>query len=184
MVTAVILKHALDLLLRASSVAGMGWFSQVKDLIGIMIATFAVILSLTTVLIQKKQQQRDAYRQVYDVLMSPELHRGRWTIVDIGKGMKIPGRDSTEFFLVYRTLGVFDALATYTRHRIVPRSLVLKVWRHPLLDMREGAEIVRRCHEDWKPWTDLWWLFDHLGSPASPTLPAAGSESSSGRQEP
>jgi hypothetical protein len=64
----------------------MSWFGEPKDLIAIVIATLAVILSLVTVLIQKQQQQRDAYRQIYDVLMSPELHRGRWMIVDIGKG--------------------------------------------------------------------------------------------------
>jgi hypothetical protein len=110
----------------------MSWFGEPKDLIAIVIATLAVILSLVTVLIQKQQQQRDAYRQIYDVLMSPELHRGRWMIVDISKGRtQIPEPDTPEFFLIYRTLGVFDALAMYTRHRIVPRHLVLKVWRHP-----------------------------------------------------
>jgi hypothetical protein len=141
----------------------MNWFGEPKDLIAIVIATLAVILSLVTVLIQKRQQQRDAYRQIYDILMSPELHRGRWMIVDVSKGKRpMPEPDSPEFFLIYRTLGVFDALATYTRHRIVPRRLVLKVWRHPLLDMREGAEVIRLRHTDWKPWEDLWWLFDHL----------------------
>jgi hypothetical protein len=89
-------------------------------------------------------------------------------IVDIGKGKRqIPEPDSPEFFLIYRTLGVFDALATYTRHRIVPSRLVFKVWRKPLLDMREGAETIRTRHTDWKPWEDLWWLFDHL-----PTMPS------------
>ena len=147
----------------------MSWFGEPKDLIAIMIATLAVILSLVTVLVQKRQQQRDAYRQIYDVLMSSELHRGRWMIVDIGKGKtQIPEPDSPEYFLIYRTLGVFDALATYTRHRIVSSSLVIKVWRHPLLDMREGAEAIRRRHTDWKPWEDLWWLFDHL--PAGPSV--------------
>jgi len=141
----------------------MDWFTQTKDLLGIVIATLAVILSLVTVLVQKRQQQRDAYRQLYDVLMSPDLHRGRWMLVDIGNGMiQIPAPDSEQYFLIYRTLGVFDALATYTRHRIVPRRLVVKVWRRPLLDMRKGATIVRSRHTDWEPWEDLWWLFESL----------------------
>jgi hypothetical protein len=76
----------------------MSWFGEPKDLIAIVIATLAVILSLVTVLIQKQQQQRDAYRQIYDVLMPPELHRGRWMIVDIGKGRtQIPEPDTSEF---------------------------------------------------------------------------------------
>ena len=171
----------------------MSWFGEPKDLIAIVIATLAVILSLVTVLIQKQQQQRDAYRQIYDVLMSPELHRGRWMIVDIGKGRtQIPEPDTPEFFLIYRTLGVFDALAMYTRHRIVPRHLVLKVWRHPLLDMREGAEAVRTRHTDWKPWQDLWWLLDHPetrrhDSRAAETPPAeqpSGSEAEGSSPQP
>ena len=69
----------------------MDWFTQTKDLIGIVIATLAVVLKLVTVLVQKRKQQRDAYRQIYDVLMSPDLHRGRWTLVDIGNGkIEIP----------------------------------------------------------------------------------------------
>jgi hypothetical protein len=148
----------------------MSWFVQNKDLAGIMIATLAVILSLVTVLIQKRGQQRDAYRQIYDVLMSPELHRGRWVIADIGNGkIEVPDRDTPEFFLIYRTLGVFDALATYARYRIVPRRLVFAVWQHPMTDMREGAEVIRRHHmdrrhTDWKPWAQLWWLFTRLPS--------------------
>ena len=108
----------------------MSWFGEPKDLIAIVIATLAVILSLVTLLIQKQQQQRDAYRQIYDVLMSPELHRGRWMIVDIGKGRtQIPEPDTSEFFLIYRTLGVFDA-ATYTAP-IVP--VLSQGLAHPLL---------------------------------------------------
>jgi hypothetical protein len=45
----------------------------------------------------------------------------------------------------------------------------------PLLDMRKGAEAIRARHVDWKPWEDLWWLFDHLPAPpsyASPAKPA------------
>jgi hypothetical protein len=79
--------------------------------------------------------------------MSPDLHRGRWAIADIGNGkIGVPDRDTPEFFLVHRTLGVFDALATYARYRIVPRRVVFTVGEHPLTDMREGAEIIRTDH--------------------------------------
>jgi hypothetical protein len=163
----------------------MSWFGEPKDLIAIVIATLAVILSLVTVLVQKGQQQRDAYRQIYDVLMSAELHRGRWMIVDIGEGkIHLPEPDSPEFFLIYRTLGVFDALATYTRHRIVPSRLVLKVWRHPLLDMRRGAEAIRTRHTDWKPWEDLWWLFDRLPAKTSFTPPTKETRTRDSADEP
>ena len=60
---------------------------------------------------------------------TPDLHRSRWMIVDIGEGRKeVPDRQRHEadFLLIYRTLGVFSALATYLQHGIVPRDLVLR----------------------------------------------------------
>jgi len=165
----------------------MTWFAEAKDLIAIVVATLAVILSLITVLLQTRQQQRQAYREMYDVLMSPDLHRGRWAIVDIHDETQIPKRGSDDYFLIYRTLGVFSALATYARHRILPRRLVLKVWGYSLLDMHEGAKIMRDAEinrlkdsrpKDWKPWVDLWWLYEQLPSGAFP--PGAARDHRSG----
>ena len=97
----------------------MSWFGEPKDLIAIVIATLALIISVVTLFSQKWQQQRDAYREVYDVLMSPDLHQGRWMIVDIGEGTKkAPQRDSPEFLLIYRTLGVFSA-RNWSARRVV-----------------------------------------------------------------
>jgi hypothetical protein len=158
----------------------MTWFAEAKDLIAIVVATLAVILSLITVLLQTRQQQRQAYREMYDVLMSPDLHRGRWAIVDIQNATQIPKRGSSEYFLIYRTLGVFSVLATYARHRIVPLRLVLEVWGYSLLDMHEGAKILRDAEsnrlkdsrpKDWTPWADLWWLYKQLPKPQLPASP-------------
>jgi hypothetical protein len=181
----------------------MSWFAQNKDLIAIVIATLAVIVSLATVLVQKRQQQLDAYRQIYDVLMSSDIHRGRWTIINIGRTRVVPNWDSPEFYLLFRTLGVLNALATYYRHRIVPRRLVLKIWRYPLMDMRAGAKIIRDAEisriseggrskrpERWEPWADLWWLFKRLPSEpssepsVSPAKPAATADPASGDRDP
>ena len=76
------------------------------------IATVAVLLSLFTVVIQKRQQQRDAFRQIQDVLMSPELQRGRWLIIEISQGRRgLPEQLSPEFYALNRTLGMYDTLA-------------------------------------------------------------------------
>jgi hypothetical protein len=100
----------------------MSWFAQAKDLIAILVATLAVTLSLITAVLQTRQQQRQAYREIYDLLMSRDLHRGRWTIVDIRNETQIPKRGTEDYFLVYRTLGVFSALATYTRTGSSPNA--------------------------------------------------------------
>jgi hypothetical protein len=177
----------------------MSWFAQNKDFVAIIVATLAVIVSLVTVLVQRRYQQLDAYRQIYEVLMSPDIHRGRWEIIDIGRTRKVPGWDSPELFVLFRTLGQLNALATYYHHRIVPRRLVRKIWRYPLMDMREGITVIRNAEiaripqsgrikrpDDWEPWADLWWLLEKLPSEpssepsASPVEPAATAGTASG----
>ena len=143
----------------------MHWLDQSKDLLGIVIATVAVILSLVTVLTQRRQQQRDAFRQIQDVLMSPEVQRGRRLIIEISLGKRsLPEKSSPDDYLLSRIMGIYDTLAMYVRRRVVPRSWVLDMWHHPLTGMRPAAEQLARRHVeggfDWTPWPELWPLLD------------------------
>jgi hypothetical protein len=139
----------------------MGW---PKDLLGIVIATAAVVLSLVTVVIQKRQKQREAYLGIYGVLTSQELHRGRWLIIEISRTGRLPDDRSPDFYLINRTAGWFDTLAMYVQRRVIPRRWVLDVWHHPLRDMQAGATLMARDHlarrQDWTPWPHLWSLLD------------------------
>jgi hypothetical protein len=144
----------------------MNWFEAPKDLIAVSIAALAVVLSLITVVLQRRQQQRAAYREIYSTLMSDELHRGRWMINRISRPEHIP-KDKLDYRLVYRALGVFDNLAMYERQGVVPRRWVLDVWHHPLNDMYKGASVVRSEAEKSgaiSPWPQLWTLFDQAAA--------------------
>jgi hypothetical protein len=143
----------------------MNWFQSSKDLIAIIIAALAVVVSLVTVTLQRRQAQRAAYREIYTTLMSEDLHRGRWLIIDISKTGIIP-KDELDFRLIYRTLGVFDNMAMFARQRVIPQKWVLEVWHHHLKDMYRGANIIRQNAIDAKdssaaaPWPQLWILFE------------------------
>ena len=143
----------------------MNWIHSSKDLIAITIAALAVVVSLLTVILQRRQGQRAAYREMYTTLMSEDLHRGRFLIKDLPKTEDIPNNES-DSRLIYRTLGVFDNLAMFARQRVVPRRWVLEVWHHPLKDMHEGANIIRQKAIETKdsgaisPWPQLWVLLD------------------------
>ena len=117
----------------------MDWFEQFKDVLGVALA---IGLSFLTVILQRRQQQRDAYRQIYETLMSDSLHRGRWMINEVGQKGVLPD-DPDDLRLIYRTLGTFDNLAMYVQHGVVPRAWVMEVWHHPLRELRTGAEGVR-----------------------------------------
>ena len=160
------------LLPNADTLTGMQWLDRSKDLVAIAIATVAVILSLSAAIIQKRQQQRDAFRQIQDVLMSPELQRGRWLIIEISQERRtLPEQLSPEFYLLNRTLGMYDTLAMYVRRRVVPRRWVLDMWHHPLAGMRTAAGQLARRHQKgglgWTPWPELWPLMDEGRGPGA-----------------
>jgi hypothetical protein len=136
---------------------GMG---SSMDLLSLGIATLAVVLSLVTVVLQRRQQQREAYRGIYEILMSEQLQRGRWLISRISRSEDLPKDRSPDSYLIYRTLGWFDTLAMYHQRRVVPRQWVMEVWHHPLRDIRSGAKVMLNDHlkrrHDYAPWLYLW----------------------------
>ena len=143
----------------------MQWLDGSKDLLALTIAAVAVALSLITVVIQKRQQQRDAFRHIQDVLMSEDIQGGRWMIGEIARGKRdFPDKFTPEYYRIIRTLGVWDTLAMYVRRGMVPRSWVLDMWHHALADMRPAArELARRLQKSelrHRPWPELWSLLD------------------------
>jgi hypothetical protein len=133
-------------------------------LISLVIATTAVALSLITLIFQRRQKQREAYRGLYEVLMSEQLQRGRWLIEDISKTQHVPEDSSPDLYLIYRTLGWFDTLAMFDQRRLVPRRWVLDVWHHHLRDMKTAATVMRNDRlargQEWAPWPHLWSLLN------------------------
>ena len=139
----------------------MDFFARSKDLIAITIALVAVILSLVTVLVQRRQQRRNAFQQIHDVLMSPEHQRGRWLMWDIADTGRLPDQGTPDYYLINRTLGMLDILARYTRHGVVPRRWVLETWHHPLQQMAAAVTLLvdeRVAVGHWRPWPQLGWL--------------------------
>jgi hypothetical protein len=112
------------------------------DLLSLIIATLAVVLSLITVVLQRWQQKREAYRGIYEILMSEQLQRGRWLISEISRAGDLPEDRSPDSYLIYRTLGWFDTLAMYGQRRVVPRQWVMEVWHHSLRDISPGAKVM------------------------------------------
>ncbi|MEV4540819.1 hypothetical protein [Micromonospora echinaurantiaca] len=104
----------------------MQWVNTYKDLLGVVIATLAVALSLSTVLVQRAQQRRDAYRYMHEQLISPELQQGRRLLFDAGRSGQLPDDRSQDFYLMNRAVGMYDTLGLYVRRKVVPRRWVLR----------------------------------------------------------
>jgi hypothetical protein len=136
----------------------MDSFERSKDLIAITIAVIAIVLSLITVLIQRRQQQRHALQQLHDTLMTPEHQRGRWLMWDIAGTGRLPDQNSADYFLINRTLGTLNLLALYTQRGVIPRRWVLEMWHHPLQQMAAAVTLLvddRVAVAQWRPWPQL-----------------------------
>jgi len=139
----------------------MDWFVRSKDLIAIMVAVIAVLLSLVTVLVQRRQQRHHAFQQLHDVLMTAEHQRGRWMMWDIADTGRLPDAASPDYYLINRTLGMLNLLAIYTKNGVVPRVWVLEIWHHPLQQMAAAVRLLadeRLAVGNWRPWPQLDWL--------------------------
>ena len=172
----------------------VNWLNASKDLVATITAALAIILTLATAVLQRSQQKRQAYREIYNTLMSDDLHRGRWLVNSIEDELKCEEALKKDRALILRTLGTFDNLALYARKRVVLRRWVLRIWHHPLKQMESGANIIwkvelKRIDRDkrlkeglhLRPWPDLWWLFRKANGYVS-TLPCCTEEDSRGPQ--
>ena len=150
---------------------GMDSFERTRDLIGIAIAAIAIILSLVTVLIQRRQQRHHAFQQIHDVLMTPEHQRGRWLMWDIARAGRLPDEGSPDYYLINRTLGMLNLLALYSQHGVIPRRWVLEVWHHPLQQMAPAVTLLvndRITAANWRPWPQLDRLIQQAATYRSP----------------
>ena len=137
---------------------------SVIALVSLLVATLAVTLTVITLVLQRIQQQHETYRGIYEVLMSDQLQRGRWAVVDISRSKQPPEAGSADRYEILRTLGWFDTLAMYYQRKLIPRQWVLDVWHHALRDMSDGARLILGDHlerrKDYVPWPYLWSLLD------------------------
>ena len=137
----------------------MSWFDQNRDLIGIGLAAIAIILSMYTALISRRQQRLDAFLRIQEQMFHTEMRRGRRRVYQFVVTGTLPAVDSPEFGQSIRALGLFDMLAMYVRRGIVPRDWVLDCWHRRLVELRPGyeqmIELRQHWHPTWQPWSDL-----------------------------
>lgn len=126
--------------------------------LGVLIATVAVGLSLTTVILNRRQRRQDMYLRVLETLIDPQLRRGRQLLKDCGESGLLPPEGSDDFALLSHTLSVHNTIAIYVRRRIVPKRWLLEGWRNTLASIRPATELYigyRRNTYGWDIFDDL-----------------------------
>ena len=52
-------------------------------------------------------------------------------------------KDELNVRLLYRTLGVFDNMAMFAHHKVIPLKWVLEVWHHPLSEIYVNIQVLQ-----------------------------------------
>jgi hypothetical protein len=126
----------------------MSWFVANKDLVAIAIATIAIVVSLITVVVSRRQQQMNAYLQLNNMLSTRELRDGRRLAYRLGEGLPMPDYDSDDMLRIDQSLAMLDQLGMFTRRSVIPRRWVLDYWHLQLRDLRTGYNTVVQMHGD------------------------------------
>jgi hypothetical protein len=131
------------------------------EILNISIAALAVILSLITVVIGRRQRQLDALIKIQDLLQGTDVQEGRRILYQAGRDGELPA-DQARFDLANRALANFNTVAILVRRRVVPWRWVLEDWHHTLRQMRVGYDSVvaywARTAGSPNYWFDLGWL--------------------------
>lgn len=130
----------------------MRWFSDNKDLVGIALAFVAIVVSLVTVLISRRQQQANNFLAVQELMLTPELQRGRILLYRAGITGEVPSTESADYYLMVRALAVFDLMGSYVRRGIIKRRWVLEYWHPRLQSLRPGYEAMHLDRQEAYPY--------------------------------
>ncbi|GAA3932734.1 hypothetical protein [Actinoplanes auranticolor] len=112
----------------------MAWVGANKDMLSLLIALLAILVSLSTALINLRNLRTNSFVAMQNVMLNGELQRGRLLVYRAIATGEVPPRDSDEEYLMVRSLAVFDQLGMMSRQWIVPRRWVLRFW-HPRLQL-------------------------------------------------
>jgi hypothetical protein len=116
----------------------MEWVGANKDILSLLIALLAIMVSLSTVLISLRNLRTNSFMAIQNRMLSSEMQRGRLLVYRAIATGDVPPRDSDEEYLMVRSLAVFDELGMLSRQGIVPRRWVLRFWHARLQLMKHG----------------------------------------------
>lgn len=141
----------------------MRWIGENKDLLALILAVVGVTVSLVTVRLSIRQARLNAYTCIHELLVSPEVARGRRLLFQASHAGKLPKPYDPGWDEINQSLAMYDTLGVYVRRRIVSKKLVLESWHHPLANIREPALAFlahRRGQRVRNPWPSLLTLLD------------------------
>src|SRR5688500_12798044 len=87
-------------------IIAMAWVGANKDMLSLLIALLAILVSLSTALINLRNLRTNSFVAMQNVMLNGELQRGRLLVYRAIATGEVPPRDSDEEYLMVRSLAV------------------------------------------------------------------------------
>jgi hypothetical protein len=142
----------------------MGWIGANTELLGVILATIGILLSLYTVQRGRAGARLDAFSRIHEQLLDPEIQYGRQLLLKVRGPADVPPVGSPEWRAINQAVTAYHTLALYAERRVIDRGLALEAWHHSLRDAGPSVQIfaaARACLSPrmWQPWPELLRLF-------------------------
>jgi hypothetical protein len=114
-----------------------------EDLISIALATIAIGLSFATALSNRRLRREQAFLRIHEMLITPDLQAGRKLLFEHAERGSFPDNATDDWKMINHAVSAYNTLAMYIAHGIIPKTLALAHWHHPLRDVKHAAELFR-----------------------------------------
>src|SRR5687767_11846526 len=91
----------------------LDWLARNTDLVALFLAVVGLGVSLFTVWISVRQSRLDAYTRMHEMLVSPEVARGRRILFLAHTQGQLPEPGDADWDAINQSLAVYDTLAVY-----------------------------------------------------------------------
>ncbi|WEH15301.1 hypothetical protein [Streptomyces sp. VNUA24] len=114
----------------------------------IIISAIAVTLSLVSLFLSRRKDQRDNFLKLHELLISPELQNGRRVLFELyAQGSRVEDLDAADYASANRALAAFDVAGLYCHKKYVKEGEILDLWA-PSLTRTKYAAVPFIQHRD------------------------------------
>jgi hypothetical protein len=102
------------------------------SVVPLVLSACAVILSAAAFVTRRRQDKRDLFLRMFEILIQPELQEGRRLLYDrvhsIQDVIELRNNEPDAYALINRALAMFEVFGMYVERGYIDRDLALEEW--------------------------------------------------------
>ncbi|MEU5341445.1 hypothetical protein AB0H18_11525 [Streptomyces sp. NPDC020766] len=144
-------------------------------MLSITISTIAVILSLISLFVSRRKDQRDVFLKLHELLISPDLQNGRRVLFELhARAGRIEDLSEPDYASANRALSALDAAGLYCHKKYVSEKEILDLWAPSLTRMKYASRSFLEHRDAFSPGIPTWPYYRRLADNAEDHLRSRG----------